>query len=267
LQVVADTQEQTVNTSSTPADQSPPTPPGAAAPAAPSETGTSPAAPPVQAREPSRTRRFFWSGKIGPAFWTIGSVLSILLNIILIIILIFLGRQLFALKQMVQVQLIGGLYENFVQMDQASIRTTITVSDTITVNDTIPVVFDLPLKQSTVVILVEDTPIKKATVYLNNTAVPTDITLRKGTKLYAGLDMVVPVNQTVPVVLKVPVLLKVPVDIPLQSTDLHKPFVGLQGVVAPYKSLMEDLPGSWDDIPLCRSFLTRWFCKAVLGAQ
>jgi hypothetical protein len=33
--------------------------------------------------------------------------------------------------------------------------------------------------------------------------------------------------------------LNVDVDIPLNQTDLHEPFVGLQGVVKPYYCLLE----------------------------
>ena len=43
-----------------------------------------------------------------------------------------------------------------------------------------------------------------------------------------ALDLIVPVDQMIPV------NLNVKVDIPLNQTDLHKPFVGLQEVVRPY---------------------------------
>jgi len=162
---------------------------------------------------------------------------------------LIIGRELFVLKQLVEVQLIGGLYDNFVKMDQAHIVTTIQVQDTIIVKDTIPVVFDLPLNQETTVVLTKDTPVKNASVYLNNTAVTTNITLRKGTPLNIALNLVVPVNQMLPVELKVPVNLPVPVDIPLAETDLHEPFVGLQEVLSPYRSLLGGLPSSGDELP------------------
>jgi hypothetical protein len=184
-------------------------------------------------------------------------------NLILVVILILVGRQLFFLKDVVSNQLIGGLYDNFVLMDQAHIVTTITVSDTIQVKDTIPVVFDLPLSQDTQVTLTEDTPVENATIYLNGQPVPLDLVLRKGTVLGIRLDIVVPVNQTVPVVLNVPIQLKVPVDIALDQTDLHKPFVGLKGVVSPYRDLLVGLPDSWQELPLCKSVLTRWLCRML----
>lgn len=217
-------------------------------------------------RSPVVPERVFWQGKINPAFWSIASLLSLVVNIILIAVLILLGRELFQLKSLVQEQLIGGLYTNFVQMDKAHIVTTIQVQDTIQVKDTIPVVFNLPLKQNTEVTLTHDTPVKNATIFLNGQSVPLDLVLRKGTRLGIALDLVVPVSQTVPVVLNVPVNLKVPVDIALEKTDLHEPFVGLQGVLFPYKTLLEKLPNSWNETPFCGS-LTGWFCRWFLGAE
>jgi hypothetical protein len=210
--------------------------------------------------------RVLWRGKIGPAFWNIASLISFSVNLVLLIILILLGRELFTLKRVVEHQLIGGLYKNFVKMDQAHIVTTIYVQDTIKVNDSIPVVFDLPLNQETTVVLTKDTPVKNATIFLNDAAVPLDIILRKGTPLNIALDLIVPVNQTVPVELNVPVDLAVPVDIALDQTDLHDPFTGLQSVVVPYQDLLQDMPSSWDETPLCGP-LTGWLCELFLGDE
>jgi hypothetical protein len=210
--------------------------------------------------------RVLWQGKVGPAFWNLSSVISLSVNVVLFVMLILLARELFALKQMVSNQLIGGLYENFVKMDQAHILTTIQVQDTIQVNDTMPVVFDLPLQQQTEVKLTSDTAVKNATIYLNGQAVPLDLVLKKGTRLNIALDLVVPVSQTIPVQLTVPVNLKVPVDIALDQTDLHQPFTGLQGVVYPYHELLHGLPNAWDETPLCGP-LTGWFCSLFFGAE
>ena len=214
---------------------------------------------PRSAPDQPRINRILWQRQILPAFWTIASLLSILTNIILVVIVIFLATSLFNLKKMVQVQLVDGLYQNFVKMDEAHIVTTIQVSDTIHLRDSIPVVFDLPLKQGTEIRLTKDTPIKKASVILNGQSVPTDIILQEGTRMAIALDLVVPVSQQVPVELSVPVNLTVPVDIPLANTQLHEPFAGLQDVVAPYKKLLDGLPDSWGDV-LCLPF-KGWLCK------
>jgi len=208
--------------------------------------------------------RIIWQGKIGPAFWTIASVISLVVNIILVIILVILGQQLFTLKGLVQNQLITGLYTNFKQMDSAHITTNINVQDTIQVSDTIPVVFDLPLNQKTDVVLTRDAPVKNATIFLNNQAVPINLVLKKGTTLGIRLNMTVPVSQTLPVTLTVPVNLNVPVDIALDKTDLHEPFVGLQDVVSPYQSLLMSLPDSWEDTPICGPVWLDWFCLWLL---
>jgi hypothetical protein len=210
--------------------------------------------------------RFLWRGKVGPAFWNIASIISLTINIILFAVIIILGKELFEIKNALQTQLLDGLYTNFVQMDSAHIITEIPITETIVVKDTIPVVFDLPLSQKTKVILTKDTPVKNATIYLNNRAVPLDIILRKGTPLNIALDLVVPVSQTIPVELKVPVQMTVPVDISIAETQLHTPFVGLQETVLPYQLIMEDMPNSWYDTPFCGP-LTNWFCKYFLETE
>lgn len=208
---------------------------------------------------PPEMRPLLWQGKIQPAFWTTASIISLTVNIVLIVILVLVVREIFQLKSLVSNQLIGGLHENFVRMDQAHIRTNIIVNETIQVKDSIPVVFDLPLNQNTTVVLTEDAKVKNTTIYLNGMPVPINLVLRKGTKLDIGLNLTVPVNQTVPVVLDVPVSLNVPVDIPLDQTELHEPFVGLQNVVLPYNQLMNELPDSWNETPLCSPYFD-WFC-------
>lgn len=225
---------------------------------------------------PARNRRFnfrslFWQGRLLPAFWTVGSLFSIVLNVVLITVLILFARHLFTLKELVQDQLIGGLYSNFVRMDQASIvttvkvDTTIQVRDTIQVNDSIPVVFNLPLDQKTEVVLTKDAYIGNTTVVLNGSNVNMPITLSKGTRLNIGLELVVPVSQTVPVVLdvpvnlEVPVQLEVPVNIPLNQTELHQPFTGLQQVIQPYNQTLASLPNSWEEISICED--ADWLCE------
>ena len=74
--------------------------------------------------------------KILPAFWSVGSALSILLNIILLVVVIVLLNQMSTIKEILTNEVVGGLYYNFLLMDQATIQTTVEVQDTI------PVQFD-----------------------------------------------------------------------------------------------------------------------------
>lgn len=216
-------------------------------------------------RGSSRLQRFVYQNRFAPAFWTTASVISLVVNVILIAILLILGRQLFNLRTIVADGLIGGLYTNFVKMDEAHILTEVNVSSTIQVQDVIPVVFTLPLKQDTEVVLTEATSIDNATIFLNGAAVPLDIILPSGTALNIGMDMSVPVSTTVPVNLNVPVDLAVPVDIPLDQTELHEPFVGLQSVVKPYHTMLSDTPSGWDEIEACNHWYSRWICKLIFG--
>ncbi|HES57858.1 MAG TPA: hypothetical protein ENO21_00325 [Firmicutes bacterium] len=224
-----------------------------------------PASAPAQSgRLASILEKILYRRRVGEAFWNLASLISMTMNVVLLAALILLGGQFFAIKDVVSNQLIGGLYDNFVKMDAASIVTTITVEDTITVQDTIPVVFDLPLNQDTNVILTQNTPINNATIFLNGARVPLNLVLPKGTALGIRLDMTVPVSQTIPVTLNVPIRMEVPVDIPLNQTELHEPFAGLQAVVGPYRELLAETPDSWKETPLCGD-RAEWMCDWLIG--
>ncbi len=173
-----------------------------------------------------------------PTFWTIASVISMLVNIGVVIVLIFvlqlLGGTRAALNfaQSQANGLLGGLHENFVKMDAASIKTTIHVEKDI------PVQFSLDVSGSTIVTLSENVPISGARVtLLNGDLIKNEsayIVLPAGTRLPVFIEnLVVPVDKTVPAILDVPV------DIPLNITELHDPFVGLQKVVEPYYCLLQ----------------------------
>lgn len=213
-------------------------------------------------------RPYIWGGgKWRPAARRLAIIIPFTINLILIILLGVLAQQLFAIKNFINQDLIGGLYYNFVLMDRAHITTTVQVSDTIMVSDTIPVVFDLQLAQDTEVVLTRDTLIENATIFLNNQPVPLDLTLRAGTPLNINLDLTVPVSQTIPVTLHVPILLNVPVDIALADTKLHDPFVGLQEVVAPYFWKLHESNDSWADFPFCQGSIRGFICKTLLLAE
>jgi hypothetical protein len=200
-------------------------------------------------------RPIFWQrGKFLPAFWTIVSVFSLVVNAILIAVLISFGQQLFTLKNTVSTQLVTGLSDNFKLMNEA------VIDETIIVDDTIPVEFVLPVKTSTWVVLTEPARIDGAQVNISagviNINAPANIILPAGTRLPIALDISVEVDETVPVHLEVPVY------IPLRDTGLGEPFEGLIGVVEPYELMLTELEDSWADTPLCQgdlNFLCGWF--------
>lgn len=185
--------------------------------------------------------------KFLPAFWTIASVMSFTVNIVLLIVLLFVLQNFSTIGIAVNdlsSHLLGGLYNNFVKMDQAHIRTTIPVSKEI------PVQFSLNVSGPTNVVLTEDVPINGAlvTVFtggLNINNARANIILPQGTVLPISIEnLVVPVDQ------KVLAELNVEVDIPLENTELHEPFVGLRKVVEPFYCLLEPF-AELDGVKVC----------------
>jgi len=197
---------------------------------------TSPPKAPTTSASTSSAPRF---SRIGPIFWTIASVISLLVNIGTVIVLIVVVQLLGGTKATLAFAegqangLLGGLYNNFVKMDAASIKTTIHVEKEI------PVQFSLNVSGPTDVTLSRDVTINGASVTINSdvlkiTNARANIVLPAGTVLPVTIqNLVVPVDQ------KVLAVLDVPVNIPLNTTDLHEPFVGLQKVLEPYYCLLQ----------------------------
>jgi len=214
---------------------------GGSAPKKPEPTQkVEPPKPSPEASKPKTKRSASGSGfgdyKFLPAFWTIASVMSFTVNIVLVIVLAILLQNFRTVGVTVNGlsdQLLGGLYNNFVKMDQAHITTSIPVSKEI------PVQFTLNVSGPTNVILSEDVPISGALVTVNTGGLNinnarANIVLPQGTVLPIFIQ-----NLSVPVDQSVLAELNVAVDIPLNQTDLHEPFVGLQKVVEPFYCLIK----------------------------
>lgn len=187
----------------------------------------------------------------GPRFWTIASVISLSVNailaLVLLVLVISLLRYGLSISSLISMgdSLLGGLYTNFEKMDRASIQTNVTV------DTTIPVKFDLQLNQQTNVVLSQDVTIENALVTVNTgglniTRGNTTIILPQGTTLPVVLNLTVPVDTTVPVTLNVPV------NIPLNQTELHEPFTGLQDVVRPFYCMINSNAINLLGEPVCR---------------
>lgn len=176
-----------------------------------------------------------------PAFWTISGAISLAVNVILIAVVLILVDQIFTLKNIVQNQLIGGLYQNFARMDAATIKTDVAISSEVRASFTIPLHIDTNARLS------QNTTIRGARIVslttggLSISNAPIDIVLPAGTLLPIELDIEVPVDQPIPVDMIVPV------EIPINQTDLHIPFLGLQQVVSPYYQILEELPDTWQE--------------------
>jgi hypothetical protein len=169
--------------------------------------------------------------RIHRAYWDVTGTISLIINVILLCVLVVMALQIKNLKTTVNTvnalanNMLGGLYGNFVQMDQASINTIINVDAQIPLN------FSLPVSQNTQVVLTSDVSIPGAHVVINtgvlNINAQANVTLPAGTGLPIALKLDIPVQTSIPI------SIKVPVNIPLSQTDLHQPFTGLQTTLRP----------------------------------
>jgi hypothetical protein len=179
------------------------------------------------------------------AFWDVTSVFSLAANAVMLALLLIMAWQIRTLKQAVGKGLLGGLYSSFVDMDQASIETSINVQAQI------PLSFNLPVTQNTDVSLTQNVSIPGAHVVINtalfNISAPANVTLPAGTVLPIALNMTIPVQATIPI------SLQVPVKIPLAGTGLHTPFVGLQTAIQPYYCMLEPNAQYPQGVFICRT--------------
>jgi len=206
------------------------------------------ASPPATNKPRRRERTSFQLSRLGPPFWTITGVMSLVLNAVLIALLITSYRQMSAMSteklSAMGSGFLGGLYHNFEKMDQAQIHTSIPI------DQIVPVKFDLQLQQQTEVVLSQDVNITGARVSLNTgglniLSAPTNITLPAGTRLPIILNLTVPVETTVPI------QFNQDVNIPVASTGLHDPLLGLQDVVRPFYCMVDSAAASINGNLLC----------------
>jgi len=189
--------------------------------------------------------RAAWTGgRFLPAFWTVASLASLTLNLLLLGLLIALVRSIGGLDPAaVGSGLLGGLYANFERLDQAHIKTTIPVQTTIPLN------MSIPLRTTTGIVLAQEVVIHNARVRISTAAFnidsPAEVTLPAGTALNVVLDFSVPVAQDVPV------SLNVPVDIALKDTELHPALRGLQDTLRPLYCMVNPMALSLHGDSLC----------------
>jgi hypothetical protein len=177
-----------------------------------------------------------WRYKFLPAFWTVASTISIVVNVILIAIVFILLQMLGQIRSAADNRvsnLLGELYGNFAAMDSATISRVIPVDANIPLNLSVPVTLN-----NQRIVLAQDTPLVAHVVIdqpgLHLDSPRTTITLSQGQQLIVNLDQFnLPVQNTVPV------HLDVPVNIPLKETALHQPFVGLRDIVQPYYCMVQ----------------------------
>lgn len=184
--------------------------------------------------------------KILPAFWTVASIISMTVNIVLFAVIFSLVNNLSAITiEMPPLKnLPGELYRGFEQMDRAHIQAVIPFDAQVPVN------FDLEIDTQTEVNLSQDVVVRGAHVTIDTPLI--DINAPANVVLPAGTSLPIHLRMTVPVQTMLPTHLEVPVDIALSQTDLHLPFTGLREAIKPFYCLMEPEALSMDGLPVCK---------------
>lgn len=251
-----------------------------------------PASPAPEATEeesPVKEKRPLISGeKLLRALWTIASVISMSVTIIVLIVALVAFRYInkyakyFPIEEtMTLLQEKGDALPPNLDIEQVGAITTTTVENfpdevglntpldllqglydnfekmdqahiktNILVEDEIPVAFTLGLNQDTTVVLSKAVTIDGARVALTTGGL--NIFNAPATVvLPAGTRLPITLSLDVPVNEMIPITLNVPVDIALEGTDLHEPFVGLQEVVRPLYCLVKSDATDRLGIALC----------------
>jgi hypothetical protein len=180
-----------------------------------------------------------------PGFWTIGSVLSVIANVVLLVVLnSVLGGVGSPAPADAGSDALMGLYTSLEQMDQAHIRTTIPVQSSVALDASIPV------QTSTNITLASDVFVDGAHVRISTGLIdidaPASVTLPAGTSLDVALDL------TLPLQTNVPIAVDVPVDIAVGDTDLHAAIISLQDAIRPVLCAAKPNATGLDGAPVCR---------------
>ncbi len=181
--------------------------------------------------------KYLRDGKPWQAFKTFAIIFSFVTNLVLIIVLLVASPLIIPIVNDIAKPIVGGLNESFEDMNAATIRRTIDVSDTI------PVVLTVPLSTTTTVVVVDAVELDVPATFtfpdgggqINGQV---NLELPVNLQLPVQLDLDVPINEQLPVQLAVEAV------IPLNETDLGAPFSQLQGLFSPLDALLNGLPAT-----------------------
>lgn len=184
----------------------------------------------------------FWNGKPWQAFKTFAILFSFVTNLVLLIVLLVAAPLVLPIVGNVAVPLVGGLSTSFDEMNKATIRRVIPVSDTI------PVVLNVPLETVTTVVVMQEVPLKSIPARFSLPGGGGEINGEVSLSLPVGLALPVSLDLDVPIDERLPVQLAVEAVIPLNETELGVPFTRLQALFTPLDRLLRGLPGSNEEL-------------------
>ncbi len=171
------------------------------------------------------------------ALWKGLTLISLLLNVILLVGLFALGQRFFAFKQQVAMPLVESLERSLSTLEGARIKTQVVV------DQDIPLSFELGINQETVVTLAR--PVRIEGANLNIQSVGFSLNAPAVVELPAGTQLPLTMEISVPVDVQVPLSLSVPVEIPLAQSDIYTSLQDLQRNVRPSAEAMQAAPDCW----------------------
>jgi hypothetical protein len=167
------------------------------------------------------------------AFKNLAVLFSFVVNLILIIVLLLVLPLIKPLITGTVKPIVGSLNESFVEMNQASIKRTISVQDSI------PIEFVVPLDTTSTVVLSDDVRLEDHPISMVLPGGGGNINGNVTLVLPKGLELPVAMALDVPVKEDIPLDLEVSVDIPLRETELSVPFARLEGLFGPLVDQMD----------------------------
>lgn len=175
------------------------------------------------------------------AFKNIAIVFSFIVNIILVMVLLMAPEPLFMAKSQVAEPLLLDLDSAFAALGETRIQSTVYITDTL------PVVFELPLAQTTDVVLVNAVPLQAPATFVlpgGGGAIhgTVQLALPQGMALPVALNFMVPVSTTVEV------KMQVPVEIPLAEAGMAPAIEQLRAVFSPITGVLQSLPNSTEEL-------------------
>ncbi len=186
-----------------------------------------------------KARKARWGG-FWQAFKNFAIVFSFIVNFVLVLVLILAIGPIFQAKTGIVQPLLDNLDNAFAGLGETVIETTVHI------DDRLPVIFDLPLEQTTQVVLVEEVPLQ---AHANFSLGPfgsingvVSLNLPEGMVLPVRLEMMVPVSTTVPVVMQVPV------EIKLDEAGMGPAIENLRDVFRPINKFVKSLPNSPQEV-------------------
>jgi hypothetical protein len=176
-------------------------------------------------------------GKPGENFWRALTVVSVVLNLILIFVFIALGNTLIGFASAFDTSVIDEVAKAM------SFEEGATLSTSIRVQDQVPVTLEVPLNRNTVATLSEPARFDGASISIRSATLsidaPATLTLPAGAELPLALDLSVTVDTVIPIDITVPV------EFPIAESEVGDSISAMQGLIEPYRAIVSEMPACW----------------------